>query len=96
VLAAVLLLTAVPAAGIAAGQWAEHLALGQARAQATVLDRSQVTGEVFPAVTLAMLAAAFAMLGAAALAHRALQRRRMNAWDAEWRAVAPSWTGPRI
>lgn len=94
-LGAVLMLTAVPAAGIAAGTWAEHLALRHARAQATALGRSQVTSDVFLAVSLVMLAAAFAVLGAGVLAHRALQRRRMRAWDAEWHAVAPLWTGPR-
>ncbi len=94
-LGAVLMLTAVPAAGITAGTWAEHLALGHARAQVTALGRSQVTGDVFLAVSLVMLAAAFAVLGAGVLAHRALQRRRMRAWDAEWRAVAALWTRPR-
>jgi len=94
-LGTILMLTAVPAAGIAAGTWAEHLALGYARTQATALDRSQLTGDVFFAVSLAMLMAAFAVLGAGVLAHRALQRRRMRAWDAEWSAVAPLWTRPR-
>ena len=54
-----------------------------------------MVGDVFVAVTLAMLAAAFALLATMALIHRALQRRRMNAWDAEWRTVAPRWTGYR-
>ena len=88
------MLTAVPAAGIAAGTWAEHLALATP-APGHGLGRSQVTGDVFLAVSLVMLAAAFAVLGGGALAHRALQRRRMRAWDADWRAVAPRWTRPR-
>ena len=54
-----------------------------------------MVGDVFVAVTLAMLAAAFALLATMALIHRTLQRRRMNAWDAEWRTVAPRWTGYR-
>ena len=94
-LGAVLMLTAVPAAGVAAGTSAEHVALGHARAQVTALGRSQVTGHVFLAVSLVMLATAFAVLGAGVLAHRALRRRRIRAWDAEWRAVAPQWTRPR-
>jgi len=89
------MLTAVPAAGIAAGTWAEHLALGHARSQVTALSRSRVTSDMFLAVSLVMLATAFAILGAGLVAHRALQRRRMRAWDAEWRAVAPLWTRPR-
>ena len=44
-LGAVLMLAAVPAAGIAAGTRAEHLVLGHARAQVTALGRSQVTGD---------------------------------------------------
>ena len=52
-------------------------------------------GDVFVAVALAMLAAAFALLTAMAVTKRILQRRRMNAWDAEWRTVAPRWTGYR-
>ena len=56
---------------------------------------AQVTGDVFVAVTLAMLAAAVVLLAVMALINRILQRRRMNAWDAEWRAVAPRWTGYR-
>ena len=58
-------------------------------------DRSQVIGDVFAAVALAMLAVAVTLLTAMALIKRVLQRRRMNAWDAEWRAVAPRWTGHR-
>ena len=52
-------------------------------------------GDVFVAVALAMLAVAVTLLSAMALIKRVLQRRRMNAWDAEWRAVAPRWTGHR-
>ena len=86
------MLTAVPAAGLTAGQFAENLAIRQARTQAAA---AQVIGDVFVAVTLAMLAAAFALLATMVLIHRTLQRRRMNAWDAEWRTVAPLWTGYR-
>jgi hypothetical protein len=93
-LSALLLLTAVPAAGFAAGWWAEHLALGN-RVQAAALSQGQLTGGVFLAVTLTMFATAFAVLGARALARRTLDRRRMQAWDAEWRTVARLWTGPR-
>ncbi len=138
--AGVLLLIAVPAAGITAGQIAENRDLARAqtaaahsvqavqagplapapsagtpdpyanlapkggRVQAWVdagypvpapADRSQVIRDVFVAVALAMLAVAVTLLTAMALIKRVLQRRRMNAWDAEWRAVAPRWTGRR-
>ena len=138
--AGVLLLIAVPAAGITAGQIAENRDLARAQTaaahsvqavQAGLLapapaagtpdpyanlapkgglvqawvdagypvpapaDRSQVIGDVFAAVALAMLAVAVTLLTAMALIKRVLQRRRMNAWDAEWRAVAPRWTGHR-
>ena len=164
--AAAAMLVAVPAAGVAAGQFAEHRAVSQARTQdaaahavrAVVLapgpaastpdpslamgvawiparwtapdgqarpgdvlapagaragtavrawvdesglpaaappGRNQVIGDVFLAVMLAMLAAAFAFLAITSLIRRGLYRQRMNAWDAEWRAVAPRWTGYR-
>lgn len=34
-------------------------------------------------------------LGAAALAHWVLDRRRLAAWDAEWRVTGPRWTSTR-
>jgi hypothetical protein len=94
-LSALLLLTGVPAAGFAAGWWAEHVALIHDRAQAAALSQGQLTGGVFLVVTLTMFTTAFAVLGAGTLARRSLDRHRMRAWDAEWRAVAPLWTRPR-
>jgi hypothetical protein len=44
---------------------------------------------------MTMFAAALVVLGAATLARRSLDRHRMRAWDAEWRAVAPLWNRPR-
>ena len=57
--------------------------------------RAQIVGNVFMAVTVAGLAALALVLGAEVLSHRLLQRRRMKAWDADWRTVAPRWTGHR-
>lgn len=94
-LGVLLLLTMVPAAGFAAGWWAEHVALGGTHAQAAAVSQGQLTGGVFLVVIVAMFAATLALLGARALARRALQRRRMKAWDTEWRTVAPLWTRPR-
>lgn len=34
-----------------------------------------------------------ALVGLQVLGQYALDRRRMRAWDAEWRATGPRWTG---
>jgi hypothetical protein len=162
----VLILTAVPAAALLAGRWADHAALAEARAQAaathvvpavlvepapaigapdpyagaevawvparwtapngthrtgdvlapvgaskgstvpTWVDasgdfadpppgRTQVVGNVFMAATLVGLSLLALLIGAEAVGHHLLERRRLNAWDADWRAVAPRWTGHR-
>jgi hypothetical protein len=162
----VLILTAVPAAAVLAGRWADHAALAEARAQRaathvvsavltepapttgapdpyagaevawvpahwvapngahrtgdvlapagarkgstvpTWVDASgdftdpppghtQVVGNVFMAVILAGLSLLAFLIGAEAVSHHLLERRRLNAWDAGWRAVAPRWTGHR-
>jgi hypothetical protein len=39
------------------------------------------------------LVASLLALGSGALARRALDRRRLRAWDAEWRAIGPRWSG---
>ena len=39
------------------------------------------------------LASLLVLLAAGALARRALDRRRLNAWEAEWRASGPTWSG---
>jgi hypothetical protein len=33
------------------------------------------------------------LLASSTLARRALDRRRLSAWDAEWRASGPLWSG---
>ncbi len=76
---------------------------------ATVLiwiDRSgQITGppinhrivvaDVFIAVAITAFVLAVVVLGLQALACGLLDRRRIKAWDAEWRAIGPLWTGHR-
>jgi hypothetical protein len=54
-----------------------------------------VVGDVVIATTLASLGLLFVLLGGQALACRALDRRRLHAWEAEWRAIGPLWTGHR-
>lgn len=58
-------------------------------------DHNEVVGDVVVATTLAGLGLLFVLLGGQALACRALDRRRLNAWEAEWRAIGPLRTGHR-
>jgi hypothetical protein len=59
------------------------------------LGRRDVVGDVMVAVMTACLVSWLALLAAWALARRALDRRRLSAWEAEWRASGPLWTGRR-
>jgi hypothetical protein len=85
----------------------EVYAPGGARAGTTVMvwtDRSGslepvpvqragvVAQEAFAALAAAVLAAAAAAV-TGFLARRALDRRRLAAWDAEWSRTGPPWTG---
>ena len=60
---------------------------------ADVIGRAIVTA-LFVAM-IAAVAAGSALLCAAVLAHWVFFRRRLAAWDAEWRAVGPHWRSPR-
>lgn len=57
--------------------------------------RSQVVGNVFMAVLLSGLCGLALMFGVEAVCHQLMERRRMRAWAADWRTVAPRWTGHR-
>ncbi len=165
-LVTVLLLAAMPAAAVAAGQQADHLALNQAHAQQagdhlvtavllqnapvtgfpdpytfvqdawvqtrwqppgqplrtgqvlavagarkgstvhTWVDRSgavisppmghrNVVGVVCIAVVGTCIVSWLLLLVSGTLVRRALDRRRLNAWEAEWRASGPLWSGRR-
>lgn len=54
---------------------------------------NQIVGNVFMAVLLSGLCGLALVLGGEAVSHQVLERRRMKAWDADWRTVAPRWTG---
>jgi hypothetical protein len=56
------------------------------------LQFSQVWGLVALATGLAPLAVGVIVLCAGQLAHLVLDRRRLTAWDADWRATEPLWT----
>jgi hypothetical protein len=58
-------------------------------------DHRDIAGDVTVAAVTAGLLASLLVLGTNALSRRALDRRRLNAWDAEWRATGPLWTGRR-
>jgi hypothetical protein len=60
------------------------------------LTGSQVANRTIFAAVTAPAAVAIALLGAGALVHRVLDRRRLAAWDAEWRVTGPRWTSPRL
>ena len=57
--------------------------------------RGDVVSDVFIASTSTGLLLIVALVGLQGLGRYALDRRRMRAWDAEWRAVGPLWNGHR-
>ena len=58
-------------------------------------DPRDAAADVCIAVVLTCLASCLMLLGGQKLARRALDRRRLSAWDAEWRTVGPLWSGRR-
>lgn len=58
-------------------------------------DHREIVGNATIAAMVAGLVASLLLLGLNTLARRALDRRRLNAWDAEWRAIGPRWSGYR-
>ncbi len=59
------------------------------------LPASEVAARADLAETLTVGGLALALIAAARLARRALDRRRMAAWDADWLATGPRWTSRR-
>jgi len=59
------------------------------------VELSQVWGTAALAALLACSAVGCVVLGAGLLARSVLGRRRLAAWDADWRATEPQWTGRR-
>jgi hypothetical protein len=58
-------------------------------------DHRVVVGEAWLAGVTTCLLSWLALLVASALARRALDRRRLRAWEAEWRTSGPLWRGHR-
>lgn len=59
------------------------------------LNHRVIAGDVCLAVMATCLLSWLALLAACGLARRVLDRRRFSAWDAEWRATGPQWSGHR-
>lgn len=56
------------------------------------IQDSQVTGQGHFAEGLSVVTLGVFLIVVGALIHRALDKRRMAAWDADWRATGPRWT----
>jgi hypothetical protein len=54
-----------------------------------------VVGDVWLAVVATCLVSWLLLLAAIVLVHQVLDRRRLRAWEAEWRASGPLWSGHR-
>src|SRR3954453_2987659 len=59
------------------------------------LKHRVIAGDVCLAVMATCLLSWLALLAASRAPRRALDRRRFSAWDAEWRATGPQWSGYR-
>jgi hypothetical protein len=59
------------------------------------MDHRDIAGDVCVAVVATCLVSWLLLLVSGALARRALDRRRLRAWEAEWRASGPLWSGRR-
>jgi hypothetical protein len=59
------------------------------------LQPSLVPGQAMLAAIFAALVFAIIVVCAGLLAHVALDRRRLGAWGAQWRATGPRWTRQR-
>jgi hypothetical protein len=59
------------------------------------MNHRVVVGNVWLAVMMTCLVSWVLLLAAGMLARRALDRRRLRAWEAEWRASGPLWSRHR-
>ena len=59
------------------------------------LDNRVIVGDVWLAVMATLVVSGLLLLAAGALARRMFDRRRLRAWEAEWRASGPLWSGHR-
>jgi hypothetical protein len=59
------------------------------------LERRVIVGDVWLAVMATCLMSLLVLLAAGVLVRRVLDGRRLRAWEAEWRANGPLWSGHR-
>ena len=59
------------------------------------LDNRVIVGDVWLAVMATLVMSGLLLLAAGALARRMFDRRRLRAWEGEWRATGPQWSGQR-
>jgi len=59
------------------------------------MDHRDIVGDICVAVVGTCLVSWLLLLVSGVLARRALDRRRLRAWEAEWRASGPLWSGRR-
>jgi len=59
------------------------------------LNHRVIAGDVVMAVTATLTVSGLLLLTVVGLIRRALERRRMRAWEAEWRISGPLWSGHR-
>ena len=59
------------------------------------IDHRVIVGDVWLAVTATLLLSGLLLLAAGELTRRMLDRRRLRAWEAEWRTRGPLWSGHR-
>lgn len=58
-------------------------------------DHRDIAGDVCVAVVVTCLVSSLVLLASGTLVRWALDRRRLSAWEAEWRAAGPLWSGRR-
>jgi hypothetical protein len=56
------------------------------------LDHRVIRDDILMAVIATLLVLGLLLLAATALARRMLDRRRLRAWEAEWRTSGPLWS----
>ena len=59
------------------------------------LSHRDIVGYVCAAAVVTCLVSSLVLLASGTLVRRALDRRRLSAWEAEWRAAGPLWSGRR-
>lgn len=82
-------------AGATAGSTVMVWVDGFGRLTGLPLQRSQVQAQAVMAALLGPVLLGLLLGAVGLLAHGALGRRRMAAWDAEWQATEPQWSGRR-